>query len=215
MMTVKKFTPAFDLPKKVVTPEEITTQEEFNAVMNDPTTELSIDSGKIDLKSIMQGKPKQFYDAVKQTLNKEKVESNMNTVTEQVSNTMTSTYGKAKESRLYKWIKKVASSTVRFLGKNKTAVAVGTFSTVLGGILTSTVCAAVAVGTAVAVATVIASHLMTRKKDHSLSYKAMLSDIGIAAGTSLITPIVLFLLVYSGVYAVSYGFILPYQFIVA
>lgn len=124
-------------------------------------------------------------------------------------------YEAVKESRFSKWVKKTYTSTIGFLGSKKTAIAVGSASVVAGGIVTGSAVAAVAVGTALAVAVVGASHAMQKKKEEKLSYKAMLSDMGVATGTVVAMPFVLFALSYVGLFATVYGAILPYAIIVA
>lgn len=153
---------------------------------------------------------------------KEKVEKNMKVAKEAVvkqvgtvGEFVKAKYVSVKESRFSKWVNKAYTSTIGFLGGKKTAIAVGSVSVVAGGIVTVGTLAAVAVGTALAVAVVGASHAMQKKKEEKLSYKAMLTDMGVATGTVVAMPFVLLTLAYVGVYATTFGAILPYAIIVA
>lgn len=223
--------------KKVMTAKEFTSQEAFNEFMNDPTTELSLDSDKVDTvvgtfashqsvqgnptpnmdtwKRMVLGKPVDFYNTVKQTLNKDKVESNMTTTKQVVVPKVTSVYSKVKDSRLFKWARKMTLAPVRFLKNKKVAIATGALATVVGGIFTSSACAAVAVGTALAVSAIVIAHLLNKKKEQQLNYKALLIDIGVASATSILMPFWLFGLINASIFVINYGMILPDFLIVA
>lgn len=125
--------------------------------------------------------------------------------------TIKATVTSVKESKLYKWMKRQVSS----LAHQKAAIAVGSTSAVVGGLFTASCGTALAVGAAVAALIIAAAHAMTKKKEQSLSYKAMLSDMGVAVATVAVMPAVLFVAAYVGLYATVYGAILPYAIIVA
>lgn len=125
--------------------------------------------------------------------------------------TIKATVTSVKESKFVKWVKRQASA----LATKKAAIAIGSFSAVVGGIVTASCGTALAVGAAVAALITAAAHAMTKKKEQSLSYKAMLSDMGVAVATVAAMPAVLFVAAYVGLYATVYGAILPYAIIVA
>jgi hypothetical protein len=201
----------------VVTPEQVATQEAFNAVMEDSNTVLTLDNNiktKVE-KTMTTVKEKAVVgmEAVEAQVAKGKELVTKHTAT--VSEFVKGKYEAVKESRLVKWVKKAYHSTIGFLGGKKTAIAVGSASVMAGGIVTGSAVAAVAVGTAVAVAVVGASHAMQKKKEQKLSYKAMLTDMGVATGTVVALPFALFGLAYVGLFATVFGAILPYSIIVA
>lgn len=165
------------------------------------------------------GKPISKYCSAHRHMEDAAVAANTSNTTKEEStmekkglfSTVKATVTSVKESKLYKWMKRQVSA----LASQKAAIAVGSASAVLGGLFTASCGTAMVVGTAIAVLMTAAAHAMTKKKEQSLSYKAMLSDMGVAVATVAVMPAVLFVAAYVGLYATVYGAILPYAIIVA
>jgi hypothetical protein len=124
-------------------------------------------------------------------------------------------YTRFTDSKLYAFISKHVRTTMSFLDGHKKAIAVGAFSTVAGGLVTTGVVSAVAAGVAISTLTMVVACALAKKKNKDLSYKTMLTKIGISAVTAIVFPTVLLGAVYGTVYATWYAAILPYAAIVA
>lgn len=125
------------------------------------------------------------------------------------------TYTTVKESKVLAFTTKKAKALGSLLNKKKTVIAVASASVTVGGLVTSSVLPAIAVGAGVASLVVLAAAFMAKKKEEKLKKKALLADMALAIGITAILPFALFALAYAGLFATVYGAILPYSIIVA
>ncbi|PVC75038.1 hypothetical protein C2I27_03890 [Priestia megaterium] len=137
-----------------------------------------------------------------------------NTKEDKSMNTKSTTF---KETASTAWaaIKRASMKALRYINSNRTLVAIGSTAISVAGLFTGSLSGALLVGAGIATLTVLAMHLIAKKKEQKLNYKALLNNLSIANGTVLAMPFVLLGLSYVLAFAFVYGAALPYAIIVA
>jgi hypothetical protein len=122
-----------------------------------------------------------------------------------------------KETASTAWaaIKRASMKALRYINDNRTLVAIGSTAISVAGLFTGCLTGALLVGGGIATLTVLAMHLIAKKKEQKLNYKALLNNLATANGTVLAMPFVLLGLSYVLAFAFVYGAALPYAIIVA